>query len=492
VKIYPKNLFRIFLNFNLFYLCSILFAGILLCLMLCPEKATSGSYLDSAHGNNQGSDTGYGVKRNATGFPSDYARGNCAHCHEQHASIGGAEPAPTGGPDKYCLLSNNFDTSATANPYAQSDDVCFYCHTTSIATLQSSAFNNYTYSITFGGNPDTTPNNIFDTFNSTSYHNLYDIFRLITGLYGSKSFSSFPADSNPCSGCHNVHIAKKSCGKPSGSYDPTKSAISKPSDHNNLWGDDTSERMNVYTSLYQAPYWYGSTTDYEPDDSTTIDGSNLVDYVTFCTDCHDNSNTIGSTTLGRNLKTINWDIEKHGKGVSDGTNCYCTNTTGFLSPYPTACTATCTTLTCDPNGCDPPTCSPRPSLGCCSSSADCSSPNIVLACTDCHEPHGAPNVVLIRKEVNGGTLSGQITTLPTTGTGNSELGYLCARCHTEDTPGSNNWGSVHHNEYIAFGCNGTGVMCHGIVPGDFLSSTCSYCHYHGSVVTDTNGSKRTF
>jgi hypothetical protein len=464
--------------------------GIFLFLMLCPEKATSGSYLDSAHGNNQGSDTGYGVKRNATGFPSDYARGNCAHCHEQHASIGGAEPAPTGGPSKYELLADNF-SGETTNPYAQSDDVCFYCHVDSVTgTYQNPAFSNYTYSATFGGCPTTTGNctigTIFEAFNSTSYHNLNDVLSFAISSWS----STFTADSNPCSACHNVHKAKRSCGKPSGSYNDSYSAISKPSDHNNLWGDSTGEKMSDYTGSYQAPYWYGSTTYFEPySANTTQNGSNLPDYVTFCQDCHSSS----MTSYGLSNTPIDWTStgDKHGKGISDGMNCYCTNTTGFLSPYPTACSVTCT-QTCDPNGCDPPTCSPRPSLGCCSSSANCSSPNIVLACTDCHEPHGSPNVVLIRKEVNGGVLSGQITTLPTTGTGNSELGYLCARCHTEDTPGSNNWGSVHHNEYIAYGCNGTGVMCHGIVPGDWLSSTCSYCHYHGSVVSDTNGSKRTF
>jgi hypothetical protein len=451
VKIYSKNLVRIFLNFNLFYLFSILFAAILLCLMLYPERANSGGpYLDSAHGSSS-----YGVNR--TGLSTfGYSIGNCAHCHEQHASIGGAEPAPytedAAGPDKYCLLSNNFDTSATANLYLQSDDVCFYCHTTSTTTLQSSAFNNYTYSITFGGNPDTTPNNIFDTFNSTSYHNLYDIFRLITGLYGSKTFSSFPADSNPCSGCHNVHIAKRSCGKPSGSFDPAISAISKPSDHNNIWGDDTSERMNVYTSSYQAPYWYGSTTYYEPYSSnTTQDGSNLSDYVTFCTDCHTSTaNSVWSTTLSRWLRPINWNNEKHGKGLSDGLD----GAAGFLSPYSTT--------------------------------------DKVLACTDCHEPHGAPNFFLIRKEINGGTLSGQITTITTLL--NRELGYLCQRCHTEDTPGSNKWGGVHHYDVFPYSCGGPtpDLMCHGIVPGDWLGSTCSYCHYHGAVVTDGTYSRRTF
>jgi len=46
---------------------------------------------------------------------SGYAVGNCVHCHEQKASIGGAEPAPTGGPDKFLLFAPNNPTSQTAN-----------------------------------------------------------------------------------------------------------------------------------------------------------------------------------------------------------------------------------------------------------------------------------------------------------------------------------------------------------------------------------------
>jgi len=43
-------------------------------------------YTNSTYGN-----TTSGVDRTST---NQYAASNCAHCHEQHASIGGAEPAP--------------------------------------------------------------------------------------------------------------------------------------------------------------------------------------------------------------------------------------------------------------------------------------------------------------------------------------------------------------------------------------------------------------
>jgi hypothetical protein len=496
VNIY-KKVRNILMNYKgrnlliIFFIC----AGSLLLLMLYPDRASSGPYLNSAHGN-----TSYGVNRSSIAS-FGYSIANCTHCHEQHASIGGAEPAPAGGsPSIYELFANNF-SGTTTNPYAQSNDVCFYCHVDTVTgTYQDPPFSNYTYSATFGGYSSYTANvddNIFGTFNNTSYHNLYDIYRFITGLSGSHlNFTNFPADSNPCSGCHNVHRAKRSCNKPplTNSYDPTNSAISKPSDHNNLWGDDTGEKMNSnFTTSYQAPYWYGSTTNYEPANNTTYDGTNLPDYVTFCTDCHNTTNTISSTKLGT-LKKIDWvdtggdpsgsctaGGDMHGKNsdTETGTNGIC-----IKPPY----NSTYSTSKCITSGL----------LG------------GVLSCTDCHEPHGAPNNFLIRKEVNGGVLSG------TVGTGTSDYGYLCRQCHMDDKDYSSNsgtanhWEAVHHcaGDYpynqsgMCGSCHGGGggggsVVCGGGGGGGSGRNpiNCSNCHYHGSCVTNaTHGSatRRTF
>ena len=114
--------------------------------------AGEGPYTKSAHGN-----TSYGVDRTGT---SQYARGHCAHCHEQHASIAGTEPKPkTGdaaGPDKFCLLANNFaTTTAIPGAYVQDDNACFYCHYGTGTFQEGTPFSNYSYSVTFGGNTDT-------------------------------------------------------------------------------------------------------------------------------------------------------------------------------------------------------------------------------------------------------------------------------------------------------------------------------------------------
>ena len=76
----------------------------------------AGLYLDSTHG-----DATNGVKRNATGFPADYAIGHCAHCHEMHASIDGVEPDPdASSPSPFTLFYDNHIN--------QTDNFCYQCH----------------------------------------------------------------------------------------------------------------------------------------------------------------------------------------------------------------------------------------------------------------------------------------------------------------------------------------------------------------------------
>lgn len=386
--------------------------------VICVLLAISLSYAANDYTNSDHGDTSYGVSRTST---SGYTKGLCGHCHEMHASIDGSEPAPSAGsPSKYTLFYTNH--------VSQTDNFCFKCHdnTTSVA---ATAIMNRSYSYRAGGWTADTLNDILEAFSnppSISSHNLGDIRTFITSKWG------YTADSNPCCACHNPHAVQ---GDPANLGSAAKSTstrgypVSRPSQHATLstwglWGDVAGEKMSDYSASYKAPYRFGSTTTYEPDGSATTNGSNLTDINTFCIDCHNATNTIYSTNLGRNLKTINWDSEKHGKGLAEVA-------ITVDAPYSTT-------------------------MG------------YVLACTDCHEPHGSPNAFLIRKEVNGGTLGATISTFSTT-----DWKYLCARCHNDDNE------YIHHSSstdrpYSQSQCG----SCHYAYP-----MRCSDCHYHGSSVS---------
>ncbi len=423
----------------------VLIPGMLIILigLICIDTVWAGRYLDSAHGS-----TSHGVKRIAAGFPADYTKGHCTHCHDTHASIDGVEPDPDGPtPSPYTLFYDNHTD--------QTDNFCYQCHDET-SFQDGGGIINRSYSYRAGAwtavSPD-NPNDILDAFSFVvpdSSHSLDDISTFITGRW------NYTADSNPCTACHNPHAAQ---GDPADS-DLAKSAgtrgwpVSRPADHtknnNNdwgLWGDDAGEKMSDYTLGYQSPLRF--TVSYEPDGSGTQDGSNLTDYVTLCTDCHNNSNTIFSTALGRNLNTFNWNDEKHGIGAADDNI---------------------------PNVNEPATCN-RVLLpyqaGLCGT--------YVLACTDCHEPHGSPNLFLTRKEVNKGLVTVDTGTgAGPSGRANTEWINLCNRCHNIVV------GDTRHDHPAAIppvppgpGCSG--ALCHDLsVPPPIPITLCTNCHNHGN------------
>lgn len=117
-----------------------------------PPPPPTPTYTVSAHGN-----TSYGVNRQ--GLSSfGYSIGNCAHCHEQHASINGSEPAPAGGsPTKYELF--------TGIGQSQNSRFCYNCHQDSGASVQNSMPAQYSYSYSAGGDATLTcPNDIMQAF----------------------------------------------------------------------------------------------------------------------------------------------------------------------------------------------------------------------------------------------------------------------------------------------------------------------------------------
>ncbi|MDQ7837412.1 MAG: hypothetical protein RDU59_02840 [Thermodesulfobacteriota bacterium] len=361
-----------------------------ICIFLTTNPVYAGTYLDSAHGN-----TSYGVSRTSTS--SVYTKGHCAHCHEQHASIEGVEPDPTGGPDKWLVFTTLYTDQDTG--------LCLSCHAGS--SSQVGMPNQYTFSYKFGGDTSLTcPSSIAQAFSfiteggvpqstcgstTGSSHQLTAVRTFLKSKWG---FGATNPKVNPCSGCHNPHRAQRH-SYPSGSAGT--SPLSRPTTHDgdwNVYGAATNERMSNY--VYQAPYSSGSATTYEPDGTVTLDGSNMPDYVTFCTDCHNASYSTGQMTSSQKsqfatvgaqpyIRSPNWTTSPHGQADAS------MDATKRKAPY----------------------------------TAD---KNYVLSCTDCHEAHGSPNRMLIRKEING-------SSVVTFDTWNDRDGWftVCQRCHTIDS-----------------------------------------------------------
>jgi hypothetical protein len=398
-------------------LCALLLA---LCAIFYPDTVSSGTYLDSAHGN-----TSYGVDR-TTLSTFGYSKGNCAHCHEQHASVGGNEPSPEGGgASVYALFADNFTS--------QSEDFCYYCHRGTGSLQSSFSHINYDFSYWFGGDTinQIQPNNVFDAFNATfgespSSHNLQDVLNFVKMKWP----QTFGNESNPCSACHNPHLSRRSY------------PIVRPSDRNNVWGDQAGEKMSDFAAArggrYQAPYRYNSSSTYEPDGSVTTDGSNMPDYATFCSDCHNDTDSIYSTTLGRNLQKIGWTQESRTYGAVADYHGSVTRCFGVDGNVDQGC------------ACSEPNCSNWGSLKEPYHSANYM--NFILSCTDCHEPHGSRRQYLLRTTANG-SWNNQVPPGPPTPSWERQF---CLSCHTHNAHCGNLWNCLnchYHNSYArCFAC----------------------------------------
>ncbi len=347
---------------------------VLIGMLMCGGTATAGSYTDSAHGN---TDPGYGVNPTDIG----YDVGDCVNCYDSCDN-------------EFMLFAPLYTT--------QSDNVCIQCHQSPGASVQVDMPNQYSYSCTHGGEPEGCPRSTGAAFrfikengypreqcNSTngSAHRLTGIRNYLRGEWG---FGDKLDEINPCSGCHNPHKAKKDwpCSVPSGHDDASTWDV---------WGDDTDEKMAdggcgkapyrpfENEGFYLPPYKMGGESEWSSD-------SDAPDYVYLCSLCHHGSgapNRPYSTRYGRYLKGINWydDIgPNHGSGHT-GSWLYAP----LKPPY---------------------------------SDVDrWQDKNFVLMCTDCHEPHGSANWMLLRTCVNG------VDNLIVTPDDCDQFRQWCGACH---------------------------------------------------------------
>ena len=378
---------------------------------------SSCSYTSSAHG-----DTVYGVNRTDAGYDVS----DCAQCHDTF------DPSTCGANQRMLF--------APYNPASQSENFCFQCHTTT-DSVQDGGITNYDYSETFGGAIDYLilgPDGIFEAFNdSVSYHNLSDVLNFAKGHWG----TTFADESNACSACHNVHIARRNKAYKN---NPLYTAVSRPSAHNQLHGDDAGERMSAYSDYYVSPHWRYSN-NHEPANNSLQDGSNLPDFVTFCLDCH--TKAIWSTTLGRNLRAIDWDtVGGETGGDKHGWNIATLGRQVLDPPYDTEWTQA--------NG-------------------------LVLCCTDCHEPHGSTDsVMLIRRKVNQSDMY-PIDPYDIWGWGPTWDG-LCDCCHQANA--MPDMREIHHDGSDAAYPLGADPPhcsnCHYYTTAVYPIA-CTECHFHG-------------
>ena len=120
--------------------------AVLLLTLLIPANAAiaatpppAGTYRNTLHGNaTSGADRAdpvLGLK--VSPKLESYSKGNCAHCHEQHASIEGAEPEPvSGAASPFALFQNNYGVGGK-------NTVCFYCHEEFILGTQPKGYGSH-------------------------------------------------------------------------------------------------------------------------------------------------------------------------------------------------------------------------------------------------------------------------------------------------------------------------------------------------------------
>jgi hypothetical protein len=405
-------------------------------------------YLDSAHGSSQ-----KGVSRPEKAREG-FARANCSHCHNFH---GGTDISGTGSGENeahpYALYAPNFDPKTRTGKYTETTNFCFSCHNSKGSVQQ---LENQDISRRMGCSTQQGTTDILGSFNQQSRHNLYDIWKFLDE--DNEGFPWFTQDANPCSACHNTHLARNKKDNP---RDVNYSSLSKPSSHSNLW----QESRGGYVTRYEPPFCSGPK-NRESSGSLTAEQARagMIDYSSFCTDCHNERKTIYSSALERNLVRIDWSNkgDAHGdRGVG--------KSLAVKPPY-----------------------------------RENSRQNYFLSCLDCHEPHGSDNTALLRDWVNGGKLLETITTSIAISLGSGEedtqdieMGFLCLRCHQQDADTGTDsntpprWQNVHHGTLDSptatdapYPLSGSGCeSCHEMetATSDLpLPINCVNCHFHGS------------
>ena len=303
-----NNKGRIIFLSGLFALCSsLLFA---LCLIL-PDRASSGPYLSSAHGNSTS-----GVMRSHLDAKySTITRGLCAHCHEQHASLGGGEPAPVdGGPDSYMVFTEWSDNYYNA--------FCNKCHD--------------------GTAPAPGADNIASSYNKTYKHPT-------TGVHSPTEEGSTLGTNRHgyCIDCHNPHRAQKPAHTAPGNtvastspirdtwgVEPTFSSPPTPSPDTESLSTPTYTKVSPITKEYQlclkchSSYAYGSNPPYQITNPTVRETDQGKEFNTYNYCFHPVTGLTGQTWKNSNIRANYTTILKSPWNANLDARMYCSDCHG--------------------------------------------------------------------------------------------------------------------------------------------------------------------
>lgn len=446
---------------------------IILLLSVSVSSFAEVNYSSSAHGHSSA-----GVSR--VDLQDDYVVGNCAHCHEQHASMESVTHAANES-----LLFSATDSDVVI--YSTTSNFCFQCHSS------AGGVENHDYSATFGSlilsgdgavavdsSGATAPSSILDAFNTTHGHNLSDVYQY--AINNPDKFPSFKAGSNPCTACHDPHVARRNHSDP---IDATLSVMSLPDEHGDLFGDGDGDGLSSDgdegSSVSERMSRWAVAPEYVPP-LNEPDAVDTPDYNTFCLYCHNEAvetsetytlhccsslgyllpidwhNVSGDTGDGNQTGTYVVPGDKHGLNIATGN-------AAIEAPFG------------DPNN-------------------DTNLENdFNLSCTNCHEAHGSDNDYMVRRVINGIPLGVVVSGLTTA------RGQHCVPCHEEDSMirpnGTMRWKDTHHggpsasnndspyspNAHVA---DGGCIYCHGSSSSssDDFPIACEECHYHGSYVDE--------
>lgn len=160
-----------------------------------PPPPPTPTYSITAHGNSTS-----GVNRQAvtvTPYPdaSPYAVGHCGHCHEMHASVGGAEPTPPAaeGASSYAVFRTNYGAT-------NKNELCFACHETFSLSGMTLSYGRYGI---YQGKTKYGPTPISGSIHNTSSYMVWPETPPPGPTY---------SDYGNCHNCHNPHGYRDSTG----------------------------------------------------------------------------------------------------------------------------------------------------------------------------------------------------------------------------------------------------------------------------------------